>query len=114
MFRKTGGGATGYWPALFRACGILIVIATLAVGSRDKVKVETAQVFFSKSGTSSHTLHYSNIKQDFDLKGPVQDDREGTDRGPDEGVELDICAATAQQRVAVGVLYRGPHPRQQK
>jgi hypothetical protein len=32
------------------------------------VKVEKAQVFFSKSGSSSHTLHYSNIKQDFKVK----------------------------------------------
>jgi hypothetical protein len=31
--------------------------------------VEKAQVFFSKSGSSSHTLHYSNIKQDFHVKG---------------------------------------------
>jgi hypothetical protein len=32
------------------------------------VRVEKAQVFFSKSGSSSHTLHYSNIKQDFHVK----------------------------------------------
>jgi hypothetical protein len=32
------------------------------------VQVEMAQVFFSKSGSSSHTLHYSNIKQDFNVK----------------------------------------------
>jgi hypothetical protein len=35
----------------------------------DKVKVETAHVFFSKAGTSLRTLHYSNIKQDIDLRG---------------------------------------------
>jgi hypothetical protein len=32
------------------------------------VKVEKAQVFFSKAGSSSHTLHYSNIQQDFKVK----------------------------------------------
>jgi hypothetical protein len=42
---------------------------TLVAGATDKVRVEKAQVFFSKSGSSSHTLHYSNIKQDFPVKG---------------------------------------------
>jgi hypothetical protein len=42
---------------------------TLVVGSTDKVRVEKAQVFFGKSGSLSHTLHYSNIKQDFHVKG---------------------------------------------
>jgi hypothetical protein len=71
MFRrpKTGGFATSYWSALFKACGILILIATLSTSSAEKVNVERAQVFFSKTGTSLHTLHYSNIKQDFDLRG---------------------------------------------
>jgi hypothetical protein len=42
----------------------------LGVGARGigTVKVEKAQVFFSKSGLLSHTLHYSNIKQDFKVK----------------------------------------------
>jgi hypothetical protein len=42
---------------------------TLVAGATNKVRVEKAQVFFSKSGLSSHTLHYSNIKQDFHVKG---------------------------------------------
>jgi hypothetical protein len=42
---------------------------TLMAGATDKVRVEKAQVFFSKSGSSSHTLHYSNIKRDFHVKG---------------------------------------------
>jgi hypothetical protein len=37
-------------------------------GATDKVKFEEAHVFFSKSGSSSHTLHYSNIKQDFEVR----------------------------------------------
>jgi hypothetical protein len=41
---------------------------TLVAGATDKVRVEKAQVFFSKSGLSSHTLHYPNIKQDFHVK----------------------------------------------
>jgi hypothetical protein len=44
-------------------------IATLVTGATDKLRVEKAQVFFSKSGSSSHTLHYSNIKQDYDVRG---------------------------------------------
>jgi hypothetical protein len=45
-------------------------ITILGVGAKGigTVKVEKAQVFFSKSGSSSHTLHYSNIKQDFKVK----------------------------------------------
>jgi hypothetical protein len=45
-------------------------ITSLGVGARriGTVKVEKAQVFFSKSRSSSHTLHYSNIKQDFKVK----------------------------------------------
>jgi hypothetical protein len=42
---------------------------TLVAGATDKVRVEKAQVFFSKSGSLLHTLHYSNIKQDFHVKG---------------------------------------------
>jgi hypothetical protein len=61
--------AIGLWPALFRACCLLEGIMTLVAGATDKVRVEKAQVFFSKSGSSSHTLHYSNIKQDFHVKG---------------------------------------------
>jgi hypothetical protein len=61
--------AIGLWPALFRACCLLGGIMTLMAGATDKVRVEKAQVFFSKLGLSSHTLHYSNIKQDFHVKG---------------------------------------------
>jgi hypothetical protein len=45
-------------------------ITILGAGARriGDVKVEKAQVFFSKAGSSSHTLHYSNIKQDFKVK----------------------------------------------
>jgi hypothetical protein len=42
---------------------------TLVAGATDKVRVEKTQVFFSKSRSSLHTLHYSNIKQDFHVKG---------------------------------------------
>jgi hypothetical protein len=42
---------------------------TLVAGATDKVRLEKAQVFFSKSGLSLHTLHYSNIKQEFHVKG---------------------------------------------
>jgi hypothetical protein len=41
----------------------------LGAGATDTVRVEKAQVFFSKSGSWSHTLHYSNIKQDSHVKG---------------------------------------------
>jgi hypothetical protein len=60
----------GLWPALVRASCLLLGITILGVGARGigTVKVEKAQVFFSKSGSSSHTLHYSNIKQDFNMK----------------------------------------------
>jgi hypothetical protein len=61
--------AIGLWPALFRACCLLGGIMTLVAGPTDKERVEKAQVFFSKSGSSSHTLHYSNIKQEFHVKG---------------------------------------------
>jgi hypothetical protein len=59
----------GLWPALFRACCLLVGIATLVAGTTDKVRVEKAQVFCSKLELSLHTLHYSNIKQDFHVKG---------------------------------------------
>jgi hypothetical protein len=63
-------GNVGLWPALLRASCLLLRITILGVGARGigTVKVEKAQVFFSKSGLSSHTLHYSNIKQDFKVK----------------------------------------------
>jgi hypothetical protein len=48
---------------------LLVGIATLVTGATDKERVEKAQVFFSKSGSLSHKLHYSNIKQDFDVRG---------------------------------------------
>jgi hypothetical protein len=56
--------ANGLWLALFRAFCLLGGIMTLVAGAIDKVRVEKAEVFFSKSGSSLHTLHYSNIKQD--------------------------------------------------
>jgi hypothetical protein len=34
-----------------------------------KKRVQKAQVFFSKSGSLLHTLHYSNIKQEFNVRG---------------------------------------------
>jgi hypothetical protein len=60
----------GLWPALLRAVFLLLGITILGAGARriGDVKVEKAQVFFSKAGSSSHTLHYSNIKQDFKVK----------------------------------------------
>jgi hypothetical protein len=66
-FRESNGGL---WPALLRASCLLLGITIVWVGARGigTVKVEKAQVFFSKSGSSSHTLHYSNIKQDFKVK----------------------------------------------
>jgi hypothetical protein len=53
-----------------RASCLLLGITILGAGATGigTVKVEKAQVFFSKSGLSSHTLHYSNIKQDFHVK----------------------------------------------
>jgi hypothetical protein len=54
----------GPFQGLLPAWGIM----TLVAGATDKVRVEKAQVFFSKSGLSSHTLHYPNIKQDFHVK----------------------------------------------
>jgi hypothetical protein len=53
-----------------RASSLLLGITSLGVSARGigTVKVEKAQVFFSKSGSASHTLHYSNIKQDFKVK----------------------------------------------
>jgi hypothetical protein len=53
-----------------RASCLLLGITILGAGAKGigSVKVEKAQVFFSKAGSSSHTLHYSNIQQDFKLK----------------------------------------------
>jgi hypothetical protein len=58
----------GLWPALLRASCLLMGITILGAGTIGTVRVEKAQVFFSKSGLSSHTLHYSNIKQEFRVK----------------------------------------------
>jgi hypothetical protein len=58
----------GLWPALLRASCLLMEITILRAGAIGTVRVEKAQVFFSKSGLSSHTLHYSNIKQEFRVK----------------------------------------------
>jgi hypothetical protein len=60
----------GLGPALIRASCLLLGITILGAGAKgiETVRVETAQVFFSKLGWSSHTLHYSNIKQDFNVK----------------------------------------------
>jgi hypothetical protein len=60
----------GLWPAPLRASCLLLGITILGAGAKGigSVKVEKAQVFFSKSGSSSHTLHYSNIQQYFKVK----------------------------------------------
>jgi hypothetical protein len=60
----------GLWPALLRASCLLLGITILGAGTKGigNVRVEKAQVFFSKAGSSSHTLHYSNIQQDFKVK----------------------------------------------
>jgi hypothetical protein len=67
IFRESN---VGLWPALLKASCLLLGITILGVGAKGigTVKVEKAQVFFSKSGSSSHTLHYSNIIQDFKVK----------------------------------------------
>jgi hypothetical protein len=68
--RKFRESNVGLWPALLRASWLLLGITILGVGARGigTVKVEKAQDFFSNLGSSSHTLHYSNIKQDFKVK----------------------------------------------
>jgi hypothetical protein len=60
----------GLWPPLLKASCLLLGITILKAGATGigTVKVKKAQVFFSKSGSSSHTLHYSDIKQDFHVK----------------------------------------------
>jgi hypothetical protein len=68
MFQRRDN-ANGLWPALFRAFCLLLGIGTIVAGATEKVRVEKAQVFFSKLGSLSHTLHYSNIKRDFDVRG---------------------------------------------
>jgi hypothetical protein len=67
-FQK-GDIANSLWPALLRACCLLGGIMTLVASATETVRVEKAQVFFSKLGSLSHTLHYSNIKQDLHVKG---------------------------------------------
>jgi hypothetical protein len=59
---------SGLWPALLRACCLLTGITILGASAIDMVRVEKAQVFFSKLGLLSHSLHYSNIKQEFHVK----------------------------------------------
>jgi hypothetical protein len=70
MLKKFREDNVGLWPALLRASCLLLGIAILGAGAKGigSVKVEKAQVFFSKAGSSSHTLHYSNIQQDFQVK----------------------------------------------
>ncbi len=70
MLNQRKEDKTGLGPALLRAILLLMGITILGAGARriGDVRVEKAQVFFSKSGSSSHTLHYSNIKQDFKVK----------------------------------------------
>jgi hypothetical protein len=60
----------GLWPALVRASCLLMRITILRAGATriGTVRVEKAQVLFSKSGSSSHTLHYANIKHEFCVK----------------------------------------------
>jgi hypothetical protein len=68
MFQKRDR-ANSLWPVLLRACCLLGGIMTLVAGATDKERVEKAEVFFIKSGSLSHTVHYSNIKQHFHVKG---------------------------------------------
>jgi hypothetical protein len=70
MFKKFREDNVGLWPALLRASCLLLGITILGAGAKGigSVKVEKAQVFFSKAGSSSHTLHYSSIQQDFKVK----------------------------------------------
>jgi hypothetical protein len=60
----------GLWPALLRSSCLLLGITIFGAGAKGigNVRVEKAQVFFSKAGSSSHTLHYSNVQQDFKVK----------------------------------------------
>jgi hypothetical protein len=70
MSKKFREDNVGLWPALLRASCLLLGITILGEGAKGigNVRVEKAQVFFSKVGSSSHTLHYSNIQQDFKVK----------------------------------------------
>jgi hypothetical protein len=70
MLKKFWEDNVCLWPALLRASCLLLGITILGAGAKriGSVKVEKAQVFFSKAGSSSHTLHYSNIQQDFKVK----------------------------------------------
>jgi hypothetical protein len=97
------------WPALLRASCLLLGITTLGVGARGigTVKVEKAQVFFSKSGSSSHTLHYSNIKQDFKLKELEEMLKKEQEGGTKTGYRVVFCPTTAQQQDAIGALHGG-------
>jgi hypothetical protein len=70
MLKKFREDYVGLWPALLGASFLLLGITILGAGTKGigSVRVEKAQVFFSKAGSSSHTLHYSNIQQDFKVK----------------------------------------------
>jgi hypothetical protein len=70
MLKKFQEDNVGLWPALLRASCLLLGITILGGGAKGigSLRVEKAQVFFSKAGSSSHTLHYSNIQQDFKVK----------------------------------------------
>jgi hypothetical protein len=70
MLKKFREDNVSLWPALLRASCLLLGITILGAGAKGigSVRVEKAQVFFSKAGLSSHTLHYSNIQQDFKVK----------------------------------------------
>jgi hypothetical protein len=70
MLKKFQEDNVGLWPALLRASCLPLGITILRAGAKGigSVKVEKAKVFFSKAGSSSHTLHYSNIQQDFKVK----------------------------------------------
>jgi hypothetical protein len=59
MLKKFQEDNVGLWPALLRASCLLLGITILGAGAKGigSVKVEKAQVFFSKAGSSSHTLH---------------------------------------------------------
>jgi hypothetical protein len=70
MLKKFREDNVGLWPALLRASCLLLGITILGAGAKGigSVRVEKAQVFYSKAGSLSHTLHYSNIQQDFKVK----------------------------------------------
>ena len=43
------------------------VWASMAEAAHRRIKITDEDIFFSKVGSTSHTLHYANIQQDYDL-----------------------------------------------